>query len=292
MKKTSAPISVRAGNLEFLKVNAVAWDARDIYHWLLSLSWGRFSLFLLTAYLVVNAGFALLYWAVPGAIAEMRASSYLDAFFFSVETLATVGYGHLYPVSLYGHLIATAEIVAGMFGMALVTGLIFVRFARPTANLQFSHNLVVSRFDGVPTLMLRVANLRHQPMIDARFRIMMIRTEETTTHGEIARFHELPLQVEGVVVFPVAMTLRHPIDEKSPLRGMDTATMERESVRFVAAVTCVDSMVTAAVHSQHDYSWQDIRFGEQFVEIYTQQPEDGKWMVDYGRLHDTEKAAA
>ena len=275
-----------------MKVNATAWDSRDIYHWLLSLSWRRFSLFLLVAYLVVNAGFALLYWAMPGAIAEMRTSSYLDAFFFSVETLATVGYGHLYPVSLWGHLVATAEIVAGMFGMAVVTGLIFVRFARPTANLQFSHNLVISRFDGQPTLMLRVANLRHQPMIDARFRIMMVRTEMTAEHGEIARFHELPLQVEGVIVFPVAMTLRHPIDEKSPLHGIDVTEMERESVRFVAAVTCVDSLVTAAVHSQHNYTWQDIRFGEQFVEIYTQQPEDGKWVVDYGRLHETEKMAA
>ena len=260
MRKTSTPILVRSGNVEFLKVNAIGWDWRDIYHWLLSLSWPRFSLFLLAAYLLVNAGFALLYRAMPGAIAEMRPASLADAFFFSVETLATVGYGHLYPVSLWGHLIATLEIVAGMFGMAVVTGLIFVRFARPTANLLFSHRLVISRFDGLPTLMLRVANQRHQPMVEVRFRLMMIRTEVTEEGEEIARFHELPLQVESTLVFPAAMTMRHPINERSPLHGLDAAEMERESVRFVAAVTCVDSVVTAAVHSQHSYRWQDMLF--------------------------------
>ena len=290
MRKASAPISVRSGNIEFLKINAIRWDWRDIYHWLLSLSWPLFALFLLAAYLTVNAGFALLYWAMPGAIAEMRASSYADAFFFSVETLATVGYGHLYPVSLWGHLVATLEIVAGMFGMAVVTGLIFVRFARPTANLLFSRSLVLSRFDGLPTLMLRVANQRHQPMVEVRFRLMMIRTETTVEGEEIARFHELPLQVGTMLVFPAAMTIRHPVDERSPLHGLDAGEMERESVRFVAAVTCVDSVVTAAVHSQYNYTWQDIRFGERFVEIYTQQAANDKWVVDYGRLHETEKA--
>jgi inward rectifier potassium channel len=290
MKRASPPVSVRSGTVEFLKVNAAAWDWRDLYHWLLSLRWSRFALVLLGAYLGVNVLFAGLYTVVSTGIAEMRPGSFVDAFFFSVETLATVGYGHMYPVSLAGHLFATAEIVLGMFGMAVITGLIFVRFSRPTANLLFSRSLVVSRFDGRPTLMMRVANLRHQPMVEVRFRLMMIRTETNADGEEIARFHDLPLQVEGVVVFPTAMTVRHPIDEHSPLHGMTAAALEQDSARFIASVVGVDTVVPASVQSQHHYTWQDVRFGERFVEIYTETPGSGQWVVDYGRLHETEPA--
>jgi inward rectifier potassium channel len=288
MKRASTPISVRSGNIEFLKVNSVVWEWRDLYQWLVSLSWSWFALFLMGSYLAVNVLFAALYTLVPGGIAEMRPGSFVDSFFFSVETLATVGYGHMYPASLAGHLIATAEIVLGMFGMAVVTGLIFVRFSRPAAKIVFSRNLVVSRFDGKPTLMMRVGNQRHRPMVEVNFRIMMIRTETTEGGEEIARFHELRLEVEGVVVFPAAMTVRHPIDKQSPLYGLTAAELEKESTRFVASVVCVDTVVAASVQSYHDYRWQDVRFGERFAEIYTEAPGDGKWVVDYGRLHETE----
>ena len=290
MKRASAPVSVRSGNLEFLRVNSDIRDWRDTYHWLLGLSWPRFALFLLGSYLAVNFFFAGLYTAVPGGIAEMRRGSFADAFFFSVETLATVGYGHMYPVTTAGHLVATTEILVGMFGMAVITGLIFVRFSRPTASLVFSRNLVVSNFDGVPTLMLRVANQRHQPMVEAQFRIMMIRTEVTQEGEEIARFHELRLQVGGVVVFPAAMTIRHPIDEQSPMHGMTEDDFKKDHARFTASVVCVDTVVPASVQSSQTYTWQDVRFGERFVEIYQQAASDNQWTVDYGRLHDTEAA--
>ncbi len=142
MKKTNPPISVRAGKLEFLKLNAARWDKRDTYYWLLTLTWPRFALFLSGAYVGVNLLFALLFTLGGSeAIAEMRGGSFVDAFFFSVETLATIGYGHMYPVSFYGHLVVTAEVIVGMFGMAVVTGLIFVRFSRPTASLEFTRTI-------------------------------------------------------------------------------------------------------------------------------------------------------
>jgi len=289
MKRTTNPVSVRSGHIEFLKVNSRVWDWRDLYHWLLSLRWPQFALLMMAIYLGVNLLFATLY-TMTGGIAEMRPGSFTDAFFFSVETLATVGYGHMYPVSLAAHLTATAEIVLGMFGMAVVTGLIFVRFSRPTANLLFSRTLVISRFDGVPMLMMRIANQRHRPMIDARFRMMMVRTETTAEGDDIARFHELTLMHDKIIAFPAAMTIRHPIDEDSPLHGMTSEDMERDSVRFIASATCVDSVVPATVHSLEDYVWQDIRFGEKFVEIYTAAPGESRWVVDYGRFHDTEPA--
>jgi len=288
MRKKSAPITVRSGSIEFLKVNSVTWQWRDIYHWLLSLTWPHFATFLLSCYIGVNVIFACLFLLVADGVAELKPGSFPGAFFFSVETLATVGYGHTYPVSLAAHLVATAEIITGMFGMAVTTGLIFVRFSRPTANLLFSKGLVISKFDGKPTLMMRVANQRHQPMVEVQFRIMMIRTETTEEGDTIARFHELPLQIKGVIVFPAALTVRHVIDEHSPLYGRTPEDLERDSARFVASVACIDTVVPAALHSQANYTWQDVKYGHRFVEIYTEAEGDGRWVVDYGKLHETE----
>ena len=168
MSKNTTPITVRSGQIEFRKLNAEQRDLRDTYHWMLQLSWPHFSGLILSIYVVINLVFSIFYYLGGPCIAG--ADSFWDAFFFSVETLATVGYGHFYPDSLYGHLVATVEIMLGMFGMAVVTGLIFVRFSRPTARLIFSDKLVISSFDGQPALMMRVANLRQQAMVEAEFR--------------------------------------------------------------------------------------------------------------------------
>lgn len=293
-KKEHAPITVRAGQFEFLKVNAARGDWRDVYHWLLTLTWSQFAAFLLGFYLLTNLLFAGLYHlGGPGTVAEMPAGSFADAFFFSVETLATVGYGHMYPATLYGHLVATTEILTGMVGVAVLTGLIFVRFSRPTARLGFSRTLVISSFDGQPTLMFRVANLRHQAMANAEFRLMMLRDEPVREEPEpVRRFHTLPLHFERVILFPAALTLRHTIDERSPLHDAFTPeALERGDVRFMASVTCVDVVMSASVQSQGDYNWRDVRLGHRFVEIYHNLSQ-GRLTVDYGRLHETEPVAA
>ena len=156
------PIATRAGRTEFLKINAAVSGWRDSYHWVLSLSWPRFALFLAVSYVVINLLFGTLYVIRPNCINDLEPGSFPYAFFFSVETLATVGYGHNYPVTLYGHIIVTVEIFIGMIWLAVITGLIFVRFARPTARILFSDSLVIAPHDGRLSLMFRVANLRHK----------------------------------------------------------------------------------------------------------------------------------
>ena len=287
MKKAPQYVKTNFGNIEFLKLNTGGWVWRDMYHWLLTLNWPQFTLFLSCAYLGVNVVFALLYVLTGDGVAEMPRGAFLSAFFFSVETLATVGYGHMYPVSLAAHLVATAEIIMGMFGMAVVTGLIFVRFSRPAASLRFSSPLVVTPFNGVPALMLRVANQRHQPMVEAQFRLQLTRVETTLEGDEIARFYPLPLQFDRIITFPAALTVRHLLDESSPLYGLTPEMLEAGHMRFTASVVCVDTVVAAAVQSWQHYSWKDVRFGHRFVEIYTEKGE-GRFVVDYGLLHETE----
>lgn len=291
-KRPSAPIPVRAGKLEFLKVNATAWEWRDVYHWILSLSWPRFVALVLGFYIFVNLLFATLYMLGGPCIAEMTQGSFGSAFFFSVETLATVGYGHMYPATDYGHVVVIIEIISGMFWMAVMTGVIFVRFSRPTAGILFSDKIVIAPFDGKRTLMLRVANGRHQSVVEAEFSIMMHRDEEVAEGGVFRRFYDLKLTFDHLIVFPASITLRHVIDESSPLHGATLENLKENDTRFMASVVCIDPVVPAPMQSQHDYHWPDIRMNEQFVEVYTQASDGASWYVDYSKLHQTEAASA
>jgi inward rectifier potassium channel len=283
---TIPTVKPHAKPLRFRKLNTAQREWRDLYHWLLTLNWPQFSGFVLGVYLLINLVFALFYFLNPGCVVNMRPYSVLDAYFFSVETLATVGYGHMYPATLYGHLVAMVEIVVGMAGLAVITGLIFIRFSRPIARLVFSHSLVLSPFDGQPALMLRVANVRYEAMAEAEFRLMMIR-EENIREGVFAKFYPLKLQFDRLIAFPAAVTLRHLIDEESPLYQTSVEELQRGKVRFYASIVCIDTVIPASIQSQKHYSWRDIRFGHRFVEIYSD-GEDDELTVDYGRLHDTE----
>jgi inward rectifier potassium channel len=284
------PLSQSSGQIRFRKVNAGAHHRRELYHWLLTLSWPKFSVVIFAAYFFVNLLFALVYLA-GGGIAEMRPGSFSDAFFFSVETLATVGYGHMYPDTLFGHSVSTVEIMVGLFGVAAITGLIFVRFCRPTAAVAFSSPLVHRPYDGRPTLMFRVANIRQHSMAEAEFRLMLLR-ERTNQEGEsYVRFYPLQLEYDRLIAFPAAVTIRHVITEDSPLHGLAREDFEKYGVRFLASVVCIDTVIPASVQSQKYYSWRDIQFGRRFVEIYTDEGEN-LLAVDYGRFHETEEMPA
>jgi len=281
------PVSVRAGQVEFLKVNTERWDWRDAYQWLLALSWPRFALFIAAIYVAINLIFAALYSLDGNCIAYLQPGSFVDAFFFSVQTLATVGYGHMYPQTLYGHVVTTLEIISGMFGLAVMTGLIFVRFSRPTARILFSKSIVIAPFNGRPALMLRIANLRQRSLVEAEFRIMFSRNQEIMEDDSYRYFYALKLDFERMIVFPAALTLRHTIDEHSPLFGATPQSLEASNATFVASVMGIETVIPAAVQTQQNYTWRDVRFGERFVEIYSELKE-GQITVDYGRIHDTE----
>ena len=290
MRRRPRHIRVRYGQFEFVKLNAKKFDWRDTYHLILTLSWPGFAAFVFGTYLLINLVFASLYMLNAHAVAEMSPGSFSDAFFFSVETLATVGYGHMYPESFYGHLVAMLEIMVGMFGLAVITGLIFVRFSRPTARMRFSKVAVIAPFDGVPNLMIRLANLRHQAMVEPEFRMIFLRNITTAEGDEVRRFRSLKLEFDHLIAFPAVLTVRHRIDEESPLFGMTPEDFQRQHIHILASIVGVDTVIVAPVQSFGDYNYEQIEWNRRFVEIFDQN-EEGQWTVDYARIDETEDIA-
>src|SRR4051812_2857863 len=290
MRRKADQVSVRSGQVEFVKVGTDAWRWRDVYRWLLGLRWPQFAAFVASVYIGLNLLFATLYSLQHHSIAGTNGGHWFyDCFFFSVQTLATVGYGHMYPQTLYGHIITTIEIMSGLFLLAVMTGLIFVRFSRPIARVAFSRSIVIAPLNGKPTLMVRIGNENHHSMVEAEFRIMFSRDEPLIEGGDFRYFYNLKLHFDRLTVFPAALTLRHVIDETSPLYGATPESLETGRALFFVSVVGVDPVIAAAVQTQQDYTWRDVLFGHRFAEIYSQ-PRDGKLTVDYGRLHETQPA--
>ena len=285
------PIPMRSGQIEFIKINTER-EWRDVYQWLLGLTWSRFVIVAVTVCILINLVFAALYALGGECVAGMRPGSFLEAFFFSVQTLATVGYGHLYPQTLYGDVVSTIEIIAGLFFLAVLTGLVFVRFSRPSARIVFSDCLVIAPFNGRLNLMARVANLRNYNMVEAEFRILFNRDEPLVETGEMFRhFYQLKLNFDRVIAFPAALTLRHTIEKDSPLYGETAESLRNSRALFMISVVGIETVIPASVQTYHDYSASDVKFNRRFVDIYTQTPE-GRLMVDYARINETEPVGA
>jgi inward rectifier potassium channel len=182
--------------------------------------------------------------------------------------------------------VATLEILVGLFGLAVLTGLIFVRFSRPTARIKFSNVAVIAPFDGVPTLMIRLANLRHHAMIEADFRLLLMRSELTKEGEDVRRFYPLRLQFDHLISFPAALTVRHVIDESSPLHGLTAEDLKLTDSRMLASIVCTDPVIQSPVQKQTEYLYQQISWNHQFAEIYVEDA-SGRYTVDYSKFDET-----
>jgi inward rectifier potassium channel len=274
---------VRLGTYEFRKKGVSRLDVRDPYHLAVALTWPQFLLTLLAIYLLVNVVFATLFWLVPGSVANAQPHDFGDAFFFSIETLATVGYGEMYPATLYGHAIAAAEIVGGLGFTAIVTGLTFVRFSRPRAGLVFASNPVVAMHNGKPTLMLRVGNGRPAVLLDASAKLNVLLCITSLEGKLFRRAQELRLERAHLPAFPLTWTLMHVLDERSPLHGYDTAQVIAARAQLFVTVEARDPTLAAMVHDIRSYAPEEIRFGMRYADAVLI-AEDGTAMADLGKI--------
>ena len=282
--------NIQAGQFSFKILGISRFDLRDPYHLAVTLTWPQFLCALLGLYLTVNVIFATLYTLVPGAIANARPGHFFDGFFFSFETLATVGYGDMYPATLYGHIVASTEIVCGLAFTAILTGLTFVRFSKPKSKFVFAKSMVVTSHNGRPTLMLRIGNGRPGPLADVRARISALITEVSAEGNSFRRTHDLTLARQHIPVLPLAWTLMHEIDEASPLAGMDAAAMEERDIRFYVSVEARDPSLSAMVYRTLDYLPREVAFGYHYADAIITD-ESGLIIMDLARIGCTEPDA-
>lgn len=278
----------KEGRSNLVKLGLRRGLLEDLYHSWLASSWRRVFAVVSVLYLSINAVFASLYLWV-GGIENARPHSFSDMFFFSVQTIATIGYGKMSPVTLPAHLLVTVESFCGITGVALITGLMFAKFARPTARVLWSDVCVVAMQDGMRSLMLRVANARGNQVVEAQLRIGMLRNETTAEGESVRRMHELRLVRSNSQVFALSWMAIHPIDEKSVLFGATPESLKEMNAEFFCSLTGLDETFNQTIHSRHSYAVEEIRWGERFVDLIGPLP-DGRVGIDYSKFHDTKPA--
>ena len=275
---------VRGAAFELRKRGVARFDLRDPYHLALTLSWPAFLASVLLLVLVINTVFASLYMSRPGDVANLRNGDFADAFFFSLETLATVGYGEMAPATVYGHSVAAIEIISGMAFTAILTGLFFVRFSRPKACILFADTAVVATHDGTPTLMIRVANSRLTMLTNAAASLGVILEHQSQEGHVFQRISNLPLTRQGLAVFPLTWTLMHPIDAASPLHGMTSESMVTQDVRLFLTVAARDPALGVEVQDIRDYAPTKIAFGMRYADAVDRDAQ-GRTIADLRRLN-------
>ncbi len=275
---------------EIVSIGVRASPLRDLYHSLLVAPWVAFFVGVLVAYVGANLLFAMGYLAIGDGIEEARPGSFADAFFFSVQTMATIGYGKMAPRGLAANVLVTLEALVGLLGLALVTGLVFAKFSRPTARVVFSRNAIITSFDGVPSLLVRMANERANQIAEAQAHLVLLRTERTPEGDEVRRVHDLKLRRSQSAFFALTWMVVHPITEDSPLFGETPESLRAKDVDLVASLTGLDETLSQSVHARHAWSPAQILWGRRFADVLVTLP-DGRRAIDYRRFHELEPEA-
>jgi inward rectifier potassium channel len=283
--RQSRPTVGRIDRSTVTRIGGQHWHWSDAYHTILTLSWPRFFALIVAVYLLVNLFFATAFYAVPGTILNTRPGSFADVFFFSLETLATVGYGVMSPATVYGHLVASTEILLGMLVTAMLTGLLFARFSRPTARVLFSNVAVITVFNGNRTLMIRAGNERNNLILEASVRMSLIRKELTKEGETFYRVYDLKLDRDRSSAFAMSWSIMHRIDEASPLFGKSAEDLVADEVSLHVAISGHDETLNDTVHARRGYEPEDIMLDSHFADILFER-ETGKWSVDFTKFHD------
>jgi inward rectifier potassium channel len=262
----------------------------DTYHRVLTTSWPRLVMLLVALYLAANVLFALAYLALPGGIQNARPGSFADAFFFSVQTMATIGYGYFIPQSLAVHIVVTVEAIAGLLGFSVGAGLMFAKFSRPTARVMFSRVAVIRQYEGVPSLIFRIANERNNQIASAQLRVALLVDEYTPEGDFIRKLYDMRLRRGEHPAFMLSWTAVHPIDEQSPLYGQTRASLEKKAALIVASLTGLDETFSQTVYARHLYAHNEIVWNAKFVDLFSRRA-DGSRVIDFTRIHDVEREA-
>ena len=262
------------------------WE--DFYHWILYIRWSYFFLFVAGAFLAINVLFGFLYHLDTQGITGARPGSFEDAFYFSVQTMATIGYGGMSPATRYTHLLVTAEALLGIVTTALLTGVTFAKFARPSARVLFSEKLVIGKRDGGPQLSMRMANFRGNNVAEAQLKFLLLRNVVTAEGERFRRPTEVPLVRNTTAVFTLSWTAYHVIDEISPFYGEGALQRLRdEGADLLVVLSGYDETLGQTIFARYRYRIDDVVVNARFVDTVGVD-DDGARTIDFSRFHDVE----
>lgn len=268
-------------------------DWLSLYHLLLTISWPKFFALVILLYLLVNSLFAVAYVLCgPGALSGESVhgtdSEFVRCFFFSVQTLATIGYGHINPVGLSANLIVTFEALVGLLGVALVTGILFARFSRPTAKILFSDHAIIAPYHGLTAFEFRLTNARRNQLVELSAKVI-VALFEGPAERRTRRFYPLELERDKVAFFPLSWTVVHPISEDSPLWQKGPAELAAMDAEFLILLTGIDETFSQTVHARSSYRHDELIWNAKFGDIYNRPTPTGSLTIDVRRLDLIEK---
>ncbi len=282
----------RDGTFNVRREGLGALDALSPYHFLLTLSWPQFLAATIALYVLSNALFAAIYVslgekALSGSEHLDLAHRYGRAFFFSVHTLATIGYGNIYPATFGADVVVAVESLVGLLGFAVVAGIVFARFARPVARIVFSNRAVIAPYrEGYTAFMFRLANQRSNQIVELRAKVLMSRRTPNVTGGMDRDFIALTLERDRVAFFPLAWTIVHPIDENSPLWGATEQDLRDWDAEFLILLNGFDETFSQTVHTRSSYKAEELEWGARYRSMFLPATEEGILAVDVRRIHD------
>ena len=280
----------RDGTFNVRRSGTGFWQSLSLYNWLLQISWPRFFALVLATYVVVNVLFGAGY-AMAGADAlagPAPLGNFARAFFFSVETFGTIGYGNISPQNGAAHVLVTIEAFAGLLAIALITGILFARFSRPVPRIAFSDRALISPYRGGKAFMFRIANERSSQLIDLEARVVLALFDRADGHAT-RRFNVLSLERNRVALFPLSWTVVHPIDESSPLHGLTERDLAERGAEFLVLLTGADEMFMQTVHARSSYRYDEIVWGARFTDIFLHDEAAHDLTVDVTRIHAYER---
>ena len=258
----------------------------DAYHFLRTTTWTNLLSFFAMLFIISNIAFAVLLYATGAKIEH--AKTFVDCFWFSVQTMATIGYGYMSPLDDLANTIVTIEAFYGILLTAFITGIFFSRFATPKARVIFSNVVVISQLGDRRVLQFRLANDRTTAIVEATVRLYFLRDEKQPDGSPMRRLIDMQLRRTTTPVFALSFLVEHHIDESSPLYKLTTVQLRELNASFVVTFTGIDDALAATVHARHQWSWNDIVFDARFVDLFKLDA-TGKRYLDLGPIHQTEE---
>lgn len=258
---------------------------KDAYHLLRTASWTRITLLFFGLFIAINLVVAFVLWV--GNADVSNAHGFMDLFWFSVQTLGTIGYGGMTPNDTLSNLVVTVESFIGMVLTALITGVFFARFSTPTARVIFSRVAIIGMHDGKRTLMFRMGNARATAIVEATIRVYVTRDEVTSTGESVRRIYDLELRRSTSPIFNLSWVAYHTIDESSPLYEHSLDDLRKKSMNMVVTFQGIDDRLAATVHTRYAYNPDDLVLDHRFVDIFKTDPETKVRYLDFEPFHDT-----